>query len=665
MLNWDDIKDFLADPKKIQEKANLECKAAANSLPKDFWKSFSAFSNTQGGFILLGITEKKDGEFCITGVSDARKIVDDLYSQARSGQKVSCHYLNDDCVLYENDIFAEKSVIAIYVQKAENNSIPVYLNGDITNAYVRLNTGDHKLSSAELKNFLSSYTKINQDNKVIPNTSISEIHLPTLDKYRQYIKNYNSTSLLLALDDLSLLKKINAYQQDLNTGKSGLTYAGLLMFGKLDIIRSLLPHYLLEYKSKETDHRYDYRVTCDELRDEGDEGNLFEFYLKVAPKLFNLAKNKHFALDQLTRSEDNLITGALREAFINMLTHSDYLNDRVTLKISQTLNMLNFENPGVMLVSILEAQSGKKSICRNAILHNMFRRIGLCEREGKGIETIFSNYRKELLTTPVLSTDSEKTLLTLTLQDSSVIQASQQLHLRLGAQYHNLDNNLHKKILLLTALNGGWIKHSILSEKLEKDCHSRDITLALPALERKGLLLGKGEKKDKFYVLPWVDVGDLKEIYGKRHEVTLNTQVNFNVEGLVEEANLEANLEAKNEHKLVYYSFALDELGRTTKDGRTIINELDDLNPDFLEKLKNIVPDDFYRKKKKNRKKLKELVLALCDEQFVTKKSLSKLLGITESALLLHLKEFVDQGVLELAFPQQPTHKDQSYRVVK
>ena len=613
------------------------------------------------GFILLGITEKKDGEFCITGVNDARKIIDDLYSQARGGQKVSCHYLNDDCVLYQNDIFAEKNVIAIYVQKAENNSIPVYLNGDITNAYVRLNTGDHKLSPAELKNFLSSYTKINQDNKVIPNTSISEIHLPTLDKYRQYIKNYNSTSPLLALDDLSFLKKINAYQRDLKTRENGLTYAGLLMFGKLDIIRSLLPHYLLEYKSKETDHRYDDRITCDEL----EEGNLFEFYLKVAPKLFDLAKNKHFALDQLTRSEDNLITGALREAFINMLTHSDYLNDRVTLKISQTSNTLNFENPGVMLVSILEAQSGKKSICRNAILHNMFRRIGLCEREGKGIETIFSNYRKELLTTPVLSTDSEKTLLTLTLQDSSVIQASQQLQQQLGVQYQNLDNDLYKKILLLAALNGGWIKHSILSEKLEKDYHSRDITLALPALERKVLLFGKGEKKDKFYVLPWIDVGDLKEIYGKRHEVTLSTQLSFDVEGLVEEANLEANLEAKNKNTLVYYSFDLDEFGRTIKDNRTIINELDDLNQDFLNKLKNIVPDDFYIKRKKNRKKLKELVLTLCSDQFVTKKSLAKLLGMTEPALLLHLKEFVEQGMLELAFPQQPTHKDQSYRVVK
>ncbi|MFA9499931.1 helix-turn-helix domain-containing protein [Mannheimia sp. E30BD] len=53
MLTWDNIKQFLSNPTLIKEKTYLECKAAANSLPKDFWKSFSAFSNTQGGFILL------------------------------------------------------------------------------------------------------------------------------------------------------------------------------------------------------------------------------------------------------------------------------------------------------------------------------------------------------------------------------------------------------------------------------------------------------------------------------------------------------------------------------------------------------------------------------------------------------------------------------------
>ena len=161
--------------------------------------------------------------------------------------------LNDKCVFYGSDIFAEKGVIAVYVQKAENNHIPVHLNGDITNAYIRLNTGDHKLSSAELKNLLSGYTQTNQDSRIIPDTSLKEIHLPTLNKFRQYVKNYNSTSPLLSLDDLEFLKRINAYQLDPNTKSEGLTYAGLLMFGQLHIIRSFIPHYFLEYKSKETE----------------------------------------------------------------------------------------------------------------------------------------------------------------------------------------------------------------------------------------------------------------------------------------------------------------------------------------------------------------------------------------------------------------------------
>ena len=665
MLNWNDIKQFLANPMLIQkEKAYLECKAAANSLPKDFWKSFSAFSNTQGGFILLGVSEKDD-TFQITGVKDVRKVVDDLFSQARGGQKISYHVLNNDNVIHDDGIFLEKNVIAVYVQKAENHHIPVHLNGDITNAYIRLNTGDHKLSSEELKNFLSSYTKINEDSKIIPNTSLAELHLPTLEKFRQYLKNTNSTNPLLALDDLSLLKRINAYQVDVHTKLEGVTYAGLLMFGQLHIIRSVLPHYFLEYKSKETEQRYDDRVTCDDL----EEGNLFEFYLKVAPKLSDLAKNKHFALNHLTRTEDNLITYALREAFINTLTHSDYFNDRVAIKISRSSNSLIFENPGVMLVSVTDAQSGVKSECRNAILHNMFRRIGLCEREGKGIETIFSNYRKELLTAPLLSTDSEKTSLTLTLQDSAIIQANQQLQNKLGKSYPNLKNELYKKILLLTALNDGWVNHSTLFEQLEKDHHSRDITLALQALEKKGMLLGRGERREKFYLLPWVSEVDVAEIYGKRKEVMFPLELSISEKDLVksEEANLQANLQATQpeQAKLVYYEFDLDEKGRIIKDGKVIINELSMLNLDYLKTLKAQIPQRFIELKKKNARQLKGLVLSLCEDQFVSKRALAELLGMNDSALRLHLKQFVEEGLLELAFPQQPTHKDQSYRLVK
>lgn len=80
--------------------------------------------------------------------------------------------------------------------------------------------------------------------------------------------------------------------------------------------------------------------------------------------------------------------------------------------------------------------------------------------------------------------------------------------------------------------------------------------------------------------------------------------------------------------------------------------------------MKNQIPEHFVKLKKKNARQLKELVFLLCDGQFVSKRALAELLGMNDSALRLHLKQFVDNGWLELAFPQQPTHKDQSYRFI-
>ena len=81
------------------ERVTLECKKAKSEMPKSIWQTFSAFDNTIGGMILLGVDEKmqeKDIQkrYQIIGVDEPRKIVTDFWNTLNS-DKVNENILVD------------------------------------------------------------------------------------------------------------------------------------------------------------------------------------------------------------------------------------------------------------------------------------------------------------------------------------------------------------------------------------------------------------------------------------------------------------------------------------------------------------------------------------------------------------------------------------------
>ena len=71
------------------ERVTLECKKAKAEVPKSIWQTYSAFANTIGGMILLGVDEdlqEKDitKRFTILGVDEPRKIVTDFWNTINS-----------------------------------------------------------------------------------------------------------------------------------------------------------------------------------------------------------------------------------------------------------------------------------------------------------------------------------------------------------------------------------------------------------------------------------------------------------------------------------------------------------------------------------------------------------------------------------------------------
>ncbi len=79
----------IAKLETYRENNRLEAKAAQGGMPRSIWETVSAFANTEGGVIVLGAKERKDGTLEVVGLGDAGKMLDDFWNAAHSPDKLS------------------------------------------------------------------------------------------------------------------------------------------------------------------------------------------------------------------------------------------------------------------------------------------------------------------------------------------------------------------------------------------------------------------------------------------------------------------------------------------------------------------------------------------------------------------------------------------------
>lgn len=342
-----------------RENNRIEAKKALGGLPRSIWETYSAFANTLGGVILLGVEEHKDTSLSPVDLPDPRGMVEKFWSLLRDGKTVSVNILAE-----ENIRIAEvdgKHFIAIEVPRARRSLRPVYIGGDpMTGTYRRSGEGDYRCKREEVQEMQRDAALRTGDMRLL-----TEQGMDALDGAS--VAAYSACAGSTEEDAEVFLQKIGAAAKE--NGVLHPTGAGLLMFGRETELRRQYPACSLQYR-------------CDMEGEEGTAitgGNVFDFYTQVEARL--------------EAAFEPEVCSALRKALTNCLLNADYQSGGVEIFCSREL--VSFSNAGQFRVDVAAAVSGGVSDPRNLALARMFAGMGAGQGNGRGLSEILALWRQK------------------------------------------------------------------------------------------------------------------------------------------------------------------------------------------------------------------------------------------------------------------------------
>lgn len=400
---------------KKGETFHLECKKAQGGLPGSLWESYSAFCNTDGGVILLGVKEADD-LFSVEGVTDAAAIVKAFWDTAHNREKVSA------CVLAEKNVRVEdcdgKSVVVINVPRAERRVRPVYIGNNVyEGTYRRNGEGDYKCTAESVESMIRDRCEETADACLMDELTAEDLNYETVRRYRRRFANFKPTSQWNELQDHDFLKVVGALRKDEN-GVLRPTLAGLVCFGDFVTIAAHVPNYFVDYREKLTgETRWNDRVCA---HDGTWSGNIYDFFFQIHDKIVaDVRKPFAIAKDGISRIDETDIHESIREVLANALIHADY-HGRRGIVIEKQFRHILFENPGCFRVNREDAVAGGRSDARNQYIFNIFALVKIGERSGHGLSNLFAVWKKSGFPDPSISEsyDPDRTTIELKFEGS-------------------------------------------------------------------------------------------------------------------------------------------------------------------------------------------------------------------------------------------------------
>ena len=369
-------KEELLDRLKDIEWDDFEVKEASGGLPKSMWETVSAFSNGAGGWIVLGVKEKKErniSTYEIVGIQKPEKMEQELTSVLRSTSKFNVPIL----ARIERLDFNGDAVLAVHIPPSDCK--PVYLNNNLSNTYIRVGSGDQRAADIEIGILMREKTFGSKSEMAVPGTSLSDLNFNSIETYRRRLQSFNPELEFNPLGNEEFCERTGISDNGV------LTFGGLLTFGKREAIVKHLRHFWIDYREipgssyDDAEVRYTYRMP--------EQENIWEYFQMLIQRLRSFVDNPFMAGPDGFSPEDNSQLYSLREGLINMLAHADYFGPMHSSVIIYN-DKIEFQNPGQFPIALRGNVKKIRSIPRNPNIIMFFRYARLAENAGYGIGRI-------------------------------------------------------------------------------------------------------------------------------------------------------------------------------------------------------------------------------------------------------------------------------------
>lgn len=435
------------------EDARLELKTCATGvLQQDIWKSISAFANTEGGQLILGVDP--DHKPINLSSEEADRLQQDLLSLCQGG-------FNYPII---PDIQVIGSIVTAYIPPAPVAVRPIYSKsrGIPQGAYVRIGSSNVQATTEILTQFSIAARG---------GAELIEYHnlfyrdcfdFTIVDDYIAMI-NTSRSGIYTTISQRDVLYKMRA----INTNDNP-TLFGLLVFSKdLILQEATSPTTNIAVTQYATDSKVDSQdPTITFIDDREFNGNVLRQFEDASLFIRSKLPIKGIVDKSGKRQEYLSIPEiAIREALANAVTHRDYGTYASRVQVDIYSNRIEIINPGPSLVPI-ESIDNTSSVSRNPTLMSFLKDFHITEQRARGIRTIRDSLRAAGLPEPTF--ENLPTSFRITLYNSAFLSSEEHEWLVQFKKYnlnerqltalshiHNTDDGIsNSEYRLLNNMNG-------------------------------------------------------------------------------------------------------------------------------------------------------------------------------------------------------------------